>query len=149
MTDIKIRKQKLALQDKADNSAFDQTDTILINGFKFVIKKSTIKNDYGRKDTLLKLYKLDSGKARYVLKHYLYKFGADAENEFEDIGTIQIHDDSIVLKTHYLQKGFDPIPDWRRRIYLVTPSGKILLLSDKSKKRNSNLWTETDYFDEL
>jgi len=129
---------------------FGQKDTIFINGSKFIAKKQTIKTEYDRRDTLLKLYRVDSGKAKYVLRHYLYKYGADAENEFEDIGTIQIRGDSLILKTHYLQKGRlrDPIPEWRKRIYRVTSSGELLLLYDKSKNWNSNKWTKTDYFDD-
>ena len=126
-------------------TSFGQKDTISIKGVKFLTIKQAIRNDYNSKDTLLKIYRLENGKSVYVLKHYLYKFGADAENEFKDIGTIQIHNDSIILKTHYLQKGIDPIPEWRKRIYKVTTMGKLLLVFDKYKQKNSNIWIATDF----
>ncbi len=124
---------------------FGQKDTVSVNGVKFLTIRQTIKNDFGTKDTLLKLYRLDTPVPKYVLKHYLCRFGGDAENEFKDIGTIQIYGDSIILKTHYLQHGFDPIPEWRKRIYKVTGSGKLVLLFDKCKQKNSAVWTKTEF----
>ena len=126
-------------------ATFGQRDTISINGVKFLTVRQTLRNDYDTNDTLLKLYRLVNGTLRYVFKHYLYKYGADAENEYKDIGTIQIHADSIILKTHYLQKGIDPIPEWRKRIYKVTTTGKVILVFDKYKQKNSNIWTKTDF----
>jgi hypothetical protein len=84
---------------------------------------------------------VQNGKRQYVLKHYLYRYGADAENEFIDIGTIQISNDSLILKTHFIQKGIDPIPEWRKQVYKATPTGKLLLLYDKCKQKNSKKWT--------
>ena len=125
-------------------SSFGQRDTIFINGVKFLTTKQAIKNEYAKKDTLFKLYALKNRKAEYLLKHYLYRYGVDAENEFKDIGTIQIQTDSIILKTHFFQKGLDPIPEWRKRIYQVKASGKLILLFDKCKYKNSNKWIKTD-----
>lgn len=120
--------------------AFAQRDTILINGIKFFTTKQVIKTEYEKKDTLLKLYRLDNGRAKYLLQHYLYRYGLDAENEFKDIGSMEIHSDSIILKTHYFQKRSDPIPEWRKQIYRVTASGKLLLLYNRCKQRNSSKW---------
>ena len=121
-------------------TVFGQTDTILIKGIKFLTTKQVVKTEYG-KDTLLKFYSLQNGKRQYLFSHYLYRYGADAENEFKDISTIQISNDSIILKTHYFQKGIDPIPEWREQIYKVTSVGKLLLLFDKCEQRNSKKWT--------
>ena len=126
-------------------SSFGQRDTIFINGMKFLTTRQTIKTEYDKKDTLLKLFALEKGKREFLFKHYLYRYGADAENEYKDIGTIQIQNDSIILKTHYFQKRSDPIPEWRMRIYKVRASGKLLLIFDKCKYKNSNKWTKTDF----
>ncbi len=126
-------------------TSFGQKDTILINGTKFLTTKQAIKTEYDKKDTLLKFYALENGKRKYLLRHHLYRYGVDAENEFKDVGTMQIQGDSIILKTHYLQQKSDPIPEWRKRIYKVTASGKLRLLFDKCKYRDSNRWTKTDF----
>jgi hypothetical protein len=118
-----------------------QRDTILINGMKFLTIKQTVKSEYNKKDTLLKFYGLQNGARQFLFEHYLYRYGADAENEFKDIGTIQISNDSIILKTHYFQKGNDPIPEWRKRIYKVTSAGKLSLVFDKCRQKNSKKWT--------
>ncbi len=123
----------------------NKKDTLTINGVKFQTFKKVIRNEYDSKDTVLEIYQLKNGKPILVVKHYLYRKGADAENEFEDIGTIQIKNDSFILKTHYLQKGNDPIPEWRKQIYTVTSSGQVLLLFDKSKAKNSTIWKNTDH----
>ena len=117
-----------------------QTDTVLIKGTRFLITKQGVKTEYRKKDTLLKMYSLQNGKRQYLLKHYLYRHGEDSENEFNDIGTIEISNDSIILKTHYLQKNIDPIPEWRKQIYKVTTAGKLLLLYDRCKQKNSKKW---------
>ena len=119
---------------------FAQSDTILINGSKFLTVKQTINTDYSLKDSIVKLYRLKNGKRQFVLKHYLRRYGADAENEFEDVGNIQFIKDSIILSTLFLQKGFDPIPERSKRIYRITSNGKLLLLFNKCKFKNSKKW---------
>ena len=121
-------------------TSYGQQATIVIKGIKFFTVREAIKTEYEKKDTLLKLYRLINGKRQYILQHYLYRTGADAENEFEDVGSIQISNDSIILKTHYFQKGTDPIPEWRKIIYRVTAAGKIRLLYNKCRYKNSQTW---------
>ena len=123
-------------------TVFCQSDTVLINGVKFLTVKQTVKTEYEKKDTLLKLFSLKNGKRQYLFSHYLFQYGGDVENEFKNIGTIQFTSDSIILKTHTFQKGLllDPIPESRKQIYKVTTTGKLLLLYDKCRQRNSKTW---------
>ena len=118
-----------------------QKDTLIINGIKFLTIKQAVSTNYTPKDTLLKFYRIENGKRIFLLNHFVHRFGADDNNYFEDISTIQIKENKIIFKTHYLQKGNDPIPQWRKRIYKVKDDGKLLLLSDKefinSKWRNT------------
>lgn len=126
--------------------SFAQTDTILINGFKFVTVVKTEMNEYNRKDTLIKMYRIENGKAKYLLKHYLYKYSADCNNSFTDKGSYKIQNDSIIFLTEFLQKtGMDPIPDRRKQIYTVGEGGKLTLLYDKQQERFSGEWVETNY----
>jgi hypothetical protein len=121
---------------------FAQRDTIFIHGVQFITLRQAEKTEYDIKDTLLKFYRLENGNVKYLFSHYLCRYGADCNNEFRDIGTIQVRHDSIILKTHYLQKRNDPIPEWRRRIYKVDNEGKLLLLYDKYRQKDSKKWTE-------
>lgn len=127
--------------------SFAQTDTILVNGFKFVTVVKTEKNEFRDKgrDTLIKLYRMKYGKAKYLLTHYLYRFGADCNNEFTDIGTYKIQNDSIVFLTEFLQKtGMDPIPDRQKQIYKVGTGGKLTLIYNKQQERYSGEWVDAN-----
>lgn len=125
--------------------SFAQTDTIVINGFKFLTVIKTEKNEFNVKDTLIKLYRIENGKAKYLLKHYTYRFGADCNNEFTDIGTYKIQNDSIVFLTEFLQKtGMDPIPDRQKQIYKVGEGGKLTLLYNKQHNRFSGEWVDSN-----
>lgn len=50
-----------------------QKDTLVINGFKFVTVIKTEKNEFNEKgrDTLMKLYRIENGKVKYLLTHYI------------------------------------------------------------------------------
>lgn len=128
-------------------AAFSQADTIVVNNIKFIsiesTKPSAIK---GIKDTLLKLYRIEDGKRKYLLTHNLSFKDADCNNIFTDVGTITIAKDSIIFLTHYLQskkKNPDPIPEWRKQIYKVSETGKLTLVYDKSRKKDG-YWIKTD-----
>ena len=121
---------------------FAQTDTITINNQKFITIKQPEKNEFGKTDTVLKFYRIQNGKAKYLLKHYLYRYGADCNNEFTDIGVYKIQNDSLIFTTEYLQKtGNDPIPERRIQIYKVDAAGKMLKVSDKEFQRSGE-WTD-------
>ncbi len=121
-----------------------QTDTIRINGIKFITVKQTAKNiDFDdKKDTVLKFYRMENGKAKYLLSHYLYAYSADFNNEFTDIGSYQIQNDSLIFITKYRQKtGLDPIPVMRRQIYKADVKGKLTKVYDREQKRSGE-WVE-------
>lgn len=127
--------------------SFAQTDTILVNGFKFVTVVKIEKNEFRDKgrDTLIKFYRMEYGKAKYLLTHYLYRFGADCNNEFTDIGTYKIQNDSIIFLTEFSQKtGMDPIPDRQKQIYKVGEGGKLLLIYNKQQDRFSGKWVDAN-----
>ncbi|MGZ4034602.1 MAG: hypothetical protein ACXVPY_12825 [Bacteroidia bacterium] len=123
---------------------FSQKDTVIINGFKFYAVTLTVKNDFGSKDTLMKFYRIDNGKPKYLLTHYLYRFSADCNNEFTDAGNYAVKHDSIIFVTNYLQKtGNDPIPDTRMQIYKIQTNGKLLEIYDKELQRYTGEWLDT------
>ena len=124
--------------------SFSQKDTLLINGFKFYTEKQVLKNEFGTKDTVLKFYRIDNGKSKYLLKHYQYRFTADCNNGFTDIGSYAVKHDSIVFVTNYFQKtGMDPIPDTRMQIFKVQVDGKLKEIYDKELQRYTGEWLET------
>jgi hypothetical protein len=120
-----------------------QTDTIIINGQKFITVKQTEKNEYERTDTILKFYRILNGKVKYLLKHYLYTYGTDCNNEFTDIGSYKIQNDSLIFITDFLQKtGIDPIPVKQKQIYKVDASGKMHKIFDMVQQRSGE-WTDS------
>lgn len=127
-------------------NAFSQADTFVVNNIKFISIKSTKTSAFGAKDTLLRLYRLEDGRRKYLLTHNLFFKDADCDNIFTDIGTLAINKDSIIFLTHYLQskkKLPDPIPEWRKQIYKVSETGRLTLIYDKSKKK-AGAWIKTD-----
>jgi hypothetical protein len=124
--------------------ALAQEDTLSLNGFRFFSKKVMLKNEFGSTDTLLKLYRIENGKPKYLLKHYLYSFSADCNNSFEDKGSILVHLDSITFLTHYSQKtGLDPIPLMSKQVYVVQANGKLILVSNKIQERSGD-WVDKE-----
>lgn len=119
--------------------AFAQRDTISIGKNKFIAVRSTEKTEYKRTDTLLKLYRIEGGRRKYLLTHYIYQYGADCNNIFKDYGSMKVSGDSITLYTRYTQKGFDPIPQAAKKIYRVTKAGQLVLIYNKEKKDGK--WT--------
>jgi hypothetical protein len=131
------------------NVAFSQADTQVVNKTKFVSIKTTKLNELGTKDTLLRLYRIEDGKRKYLLTHYLFSKEADSNNIFTDLGSMTIKEDSIIFVKHYLQtkENRDPIPEWRKQVYKVSKTGKLILVYDKNKKRDSE-WINTNYNDD-
>ena len=128
--------------------SFGQNDTIKINSTKFILDRQIEKNDYKTIDTLLKIYRIENGTAKYLLKHYLYKDdGGDCNNLYWNIGTVQIQNDSLIFLTHYLQQRRDPIPEWRKQIYKVSKTGQLKLVFDKFKKYKDETWKKTNFDD--
>ncbi|MBK6834699.1 MAG: hypothetical protein IPG89_10660 [Bacteroidetes bacterium] len=111
--------------------AASQTDTLVINGVKFLRIVKTEKSEYNKKDTVLLLYRLENQTKKYLLKHYLYSWSSDCNNVFKDIGTMQVKSDSIIFETNHKQKGHDPIPTKCKQVYRVDALGKLKLIYDK------------------
>ncbi len=111
---------------------FAQKRMFDINGNTFLSITKTVVNDLETKDTLLIFYRIKQGKKQYLFTHYLYRLGVDCNNEFKDIGTIKITNDSIILKTVYTQKAHDPIPEMEKKIYKVKRDGSVLLVFNKT-----------------
>ncbi len=121
-----------------------QQDVIFLsgNGYSYSISTQTQKNEWGSKDTLVKMYRLENGVKKYLLTHYLYRYASDCNNTFTDIGTIEYFKDRIIFKTQYLQKGSDPIPEAQQQIYNIDDRGRLLLVSDKLYMKGK--WVNTD-----
>jgi hypothetical protein len=101
------------------------------NGYSYSIVTQTQSNEWGSKDTLVKMYRLENGVKKYLLTHYLYRYSADCNNTFTDIGTIEYFKDRVIFDTQYIQKGSDPIPEAQKQIYNIDNRGRLLLVSDK------------------
>ena len=113
-----------------------QTDTISINGFRFFTKRTILKNEFNSKDTLMKFYRIDNGKPRYLLQYYTYNFSADCNNEVVEKGSMEVHADSVFFITAYSQKtGQDPLPVMRKQIYKMNSAGQLMLVFDKILER--------------
>ena len=114
--------------------SFAQADTIFIKGIKFVTVKQPLKTEYRFRDTVLKIYRIKEGKRVFVLSYYLFRYGADCNNEFRDIGSVEVKDDLLLLKTKYQQKtGLDPLPKSSLKIYRMKEDGRLILISDQIK----------------
>ena len=123
-----------------------QVDTINIDNIKLVSARQVVLNENKTKDTILNLYRLENGQRKLAKKFYLHKDEeGDCNNLFWNKGAMTIQNDSIIFLTHYLQKGQDPIPEFRKRIYAVTKTGHLRLLYDKYKKKNDKVWKKVDY----
>lgn len=123
--------------------AMARTDTLHINGSTFItVIKVSQKTEYGKRDTLLDLYRLENGKPKYLLQHTLYSYGADCNNEVTTKGTYKIQHDSIIFTSIIQQKtGLDPLPDAQQQIYTVDEHGKLRLIACREKKHRSGTWT--------
>lgn len=119
---------------------FSQTKKIAVNNHEFTIKTSFKKNDLETIDTIQKLYRGD----KFVLKFYKFHYeGGDCNNLFWNKETLEVKNDSLVFMTHYFQKtGLDPIPEFRKQIYKVGNKGRLKLVYDKYKYKNSNIWRD-------
>ena len=111
---------------------FAQQKSFIINGTSFITTKHSEKNEYNSKDYYFNIYKIRNGKKLFVAKHYIYQYGVDCNNVFKDIGTIEIKKDSLILKTHYIQKRHDPIPEWEKKIYKVNQNGEVVLIYEST-----------------
>lgn len=126
--------------------AIGQVDSIKIGNTQFVSARQVISNENKTKDTVLNLYRLENGQRKFVKKFYLHKDEeGDCNNLFWNKGTLTVQNDSLIFLTHYLQKRHDPIPEFRKRIYIVTKTGQLKLLFDKYKKKNDKVWRKVDY----
>jgi hypothetical protein len=126
-----------------------QNDTVIINGIKFLTVTKSVLNEYDGKDTVMEIYRIQNRVSKYLLKHYLYRYGADCNNEFTDKGAYAIQHDSLIFITKYFQKtGLDPIPKKRKQIYKVRIDGKLIKIYDKQQEAVTNKWTDTENRDE-
>ncbi|HXC03162.1 MAG TPA: hypothetical protein VNZ86_00345, partial [Bacteroidia bacterium] len=122
-----------------------QTDTLFVNASKFIAVKSVVLNEFGKHDTLAKFYRIENSKPKYLLRHYLYSYSTDCNNEFKDHGSIRVQHDSILFFTDYWQKtGIDPLPDKSKQIYRVRPDGKLIKIYDKQRDKTTGKWTENN-----
>lgn len=125
-----------------------KTDTLRVNGITFVTKTKSVWSEYNRMDTVLQLFRIENGKTKYLLSHYIYQWSADCNNEFIDHGTLQVKNDSLIFETEYTQKtGHDPIPQRRRQVYKVMPDGKVKLVYDRELQRGGEAWVDKMHTD--
>jgi len=122
-------------------SIFGQTDTIKVNNTLFLIQSKVIPNEWGTSDSINLLYRLND-KKKYVLSYYTYKDqGGDCNNLFWNTETMTIQENSLTFNTHYFQKtGLDPIPEFRKQIYIVDSLGKLTLTYNKYKYYEQTKW---------
>ena len=122
-----------------------QTDTLYVNSNTYLMLTQSIKNDFGSKDTIIKMYRIESNLRKFLLTHYLYRYEVDCNNVFKDVGKYVLIGDNLIFETNYFQKGFDPIPKKQKQIYKFQTNGKLTLLSDKVYFNNE--WVNSkDFF---
>lgn len=111
---------------------------IWVHGHRFRIRIVFTKNneDDRLKDKTLLLYRMAHGKPHYLLKHTRYTKTGDCNNIFEDFGSYRIAGNRLIFTTHTVQRGFDPIPEWREEVYEVRGTGQLIHLYDRSKFRH-------------
>lgn len=109
-------------------------DTVVVNNTKFLFKKVTRgSEEYSGIDTVLFVYRIESGKNKLLLEHIVFQENADCNSIFRDYGTYYITNDSIIFSTVYevdRSKNFGS-PVSRKQIYIVEDSGKMILIYDK------------------
>ena len=114
------------------NIVLAQHKTFYINKIKIITIKNSEKTVFNRKEKFVNIYYYKKSKRKFLCKFYTYQYGADCSNVFSDIGTIEIKNDNLILKTHFKQKRKDPIPDWEKIVYKVYKNGNVLLLYNKT-----------------
>lgn len=119
-----------------------QTKNFKINDQHFVIVPGQEKNEWNTKDQVRDVYRVEGKQRIKLLRYYIYKDeGGDCNNLFWNKERLTIQHDSLVLLTHYFQKtGLDPIPEWRKQIFVVQPNGELQLLYDKYKYYRRSEW---------
>ncbi len=124
---------------------FAQSKKLTVRGHTLLLREYTLRSEEdgpGDYDILLKLYRLEKGKPKYLYQHYRYKNeGGDCNNLFWAIGTYDVSGDTLRFTTHHCQKtGLDPIPEWEQKIYTLTAEGNLVLISSRYRERGSETW---------
>src|ERR1044072_1792585 len=78
-----------------------QTDTVVVNGTKFIFEKSSRKNGEENIDTILKVYRIEKDTRKYLLEHTLFTQTGDCNSTFKDYGAWEIKNDSIIFTTEF------------------------------------------------
>jgi hypothetical protein len=110
-----------------------RSDTIVIHQTTFLFVKYTEKSEFVNAiDTLLKVYRIEDGVRKYLLKQDIFTSSADCNSEFENHGTYEIKGDSVIFMTLFY---FDAsknagLPDREKQIYVVRDGGKMILVYD-------------------
>lgn len=122
--------------------SFAQEEPILINNHEFNVVTEIVDNEWETKDTVNILFRNENGQPQQVLKYYSYKDrGGDCNNVFWNTESMEVQGDSVIFTTHFFQKtGIDPIPEWRKQVYLVNAKGELILIYDKLRYYNSTKW---------
>lgn len=122
--------------------SYAQKEKFTINNHEFSISAEVVDNEWDTKDTINRLYRIENGELRPILKYYIYKDGGgDCNNLFWDKETMNVNGDSLIFTTHYFQEtGIDPIPEWRKQIYQVNSEGELILIYDRYKYYNFDEW---------
>jgi hypothetical protein len=113
--------------------SFAQADTFFVNGVKFTVVVKEFKNHFqgDKMDTLMKLYRIENGVPKFLLKHYVHLSSSDCNNDFANKGSLTLRNGNFIFSTFYLQTGHDPIPTERKQIYKVDLNGRLLKVYDK------------------
>jgi hypothetical protein len=116
-------------------TALGQTDTFSVEGFDFCITSEVIENDWQTFDTVNRLYRIEEGQKKYLLKFFPYKDdGADCNNRFWHKEYLEVKNGCLIFGTDYYQwTNMDPIPVKRKQMYTVLDNGKLILTYDKYK----------------
>lgn len=118
----------------------------IINNTGFVIIADSIRNEWDTYDHINKLHRKENDMLVYLLTYYTFKDeGGDCDNLFRIKETMEVKNDSLIFLTHYWQlTGRDPIPEWRKQIYMVNKKGRLNLVYDKQKYYHQEQWVQSE-----
>lgn len=121
-----------------------QSKKLTVLNTNFEIETQYIQNEWQTTDTVNVIYELVNGNRTYMLNYYTFKDnGGDCNNLFWDKSKLEVQNDSLVFSTQYFQKtGLDPIPEFRKQIFIVTKDGRVDKIFDKYKYRNKDTWVD-------
>lgn len=119
------------------------SDPLQLGDIQLNVTNSIQKNEWGTNDTLYTIMATNSRFANNIVCFRYKDDGGDCNNEFWTKETVEIYGDTLEILSHYFQKtGRDPIPEWRKRKYVIGANNEFILVFHRLKYYFSDQWVE-------